>query len=227
MKQQVNAAQRVSGVTDLKNSATSLNNAMDQLKQAIGDHDTIVAGGNYTNASPDKQGAYTDAYNAAKNIVNGSPNVITNAADVTAATQRVNNAETSLNGDTNLATAKQQAKDALRQMTHLSDAQKQSITGQIDSATQVTGVQSVKDNATNLDNAMNQLRNSIANKDEVKASQPYVDADTDKQNAYNTAVTSAENIINATSQPTLDPSAVTQAANQVNTNKTALNGAQT
>ncbi len=47
-------------------------------------------------------------------------------------------------GDTNLATAKQQAKDALRQMTHLSDAQKQSITGQIDSATQVTGVQSAK-----------------------------------------------------------------------------------
>lgn len=226
LKQQVNAAQRVSGVTDLKNSATSLNNAMDQLKQAIADHDTIVAGGNYTNASPDKQGAYTDAYNAAKNIVNGSPNVITNAADVTAATQRVNNAETGLNGDTNLATAKQQAKEALRQMTHLSDAQKQSITGQIDNATLVTDVQSVKDNATNLDNAMNQLRNSIANKDEVKASQPYVDADTDKQNAYNTAVTSAENIINATSQPTLDPSAVTQAANQVNTNKTALNGAQ-
>lgn len=226
LKQQVNAAQRVSGVTDLKNSATSLNNAMDQLKQAIADHDTIVAGGNYTNASPDKQGAYTDAYNAAKKIVNGSPNVITNAADVTAATQRVNNAETGLNGDTNLATAKQQAKDALRQMTHLSDAQKQSITVQIDNATQVTGVQSVKDNATNLDNAMNQLRNSIANKDEVKASQPYVDADRDKQNAYNTAVTSAENIINATSQPTLDPSAVTQAANQVNTNKTALNGAQ-
>lgn len=226
LKQQVNAAQRVSGVTDLKNSATSLNNAMDQLKQAIADHDTIVAGGNYTNASPDKQGAYTDAYNAAKNIVNGSPNVITNAADVTAATQRVNNAETGLNGDTNLATAKQQAKEALRQMTYLSDAQKQSITGQIDNATLVTGVQSVKDNATNLDNAMNQLRNSIANKDEVKASQPYVDADTDKQNAYNTAVTSAENIINATSQPTLDPSAVTQAANQVNTNKTALNGVQ-
>ncbi|WP_256961710.1 DUF1542 domain-containing protein, partial [Staphylococcus argenteus] len=226
LKQQVNAAQRVSGVTDLKNSATSLNNAMDQLKQAIADHDTIVAGGNYTNASPDKQGAYTDAYNAAKNIVNGSPNVVTNAADVTTAIQRVNNAETGLNGNTNLATAKQQAKDALRQMTHLSDAQKQSITGQIDNATQVTGVQSVKDNATNLNNAMNQLRNSIANKDEVKASQPYVDADTNKQNAYNTAVTSAENIINATSQPTLDPTAVTQAANQVNTNKTALNGAQ-
>lgn len=226
LKQQVNAAQRVAGVTDLKNSASSLNNAMDQLKQAIADHDTIVAGGNYTNASPDKQGAYTDAYNAAKNIVNGSPNVITNAADVTTATQRVNNAETGLNGDSNLATAKQQAKDALRQMTHLSNAQKQSITGQIDSATQVTSVQSVKDNATNLDNAMNQLRNSIANKAEVKASQPYVDADTDKQNAYNTAVTSAENIINATKQPTLDPSAVTQAANQVNTNKTALNGVQ-
>ncbi|WP_460988794.1 FIVAR domain-containing protein, partial [Staphylococcus aureus] len=73
---------------------------------------------------------------------------------------------------------------------------------------------------------MKQLRNSIANKDEVKASQPYADADSDKQNAYNTAVTSVENIINATSQSTLYPSAVTQAANQVSTNKTALNGAQ-
>ena len=41
----MNAAQRVSGVTDLKNSATSLKSAMDQLKQAIADHDTIVAGG--------------------------------------------------------------------------------------------------------------------------------------------------------------------------------------
>ncbi len=224
LKQQVNAAQRVSGVTDLKNSATSLNSAMDQLKQAIADHDTIVAGGNYTNASPDKQGAYTDAYNAAKNIVNGSPNVITNAADVTAATQRVNNAETGLNGDTNLATAKQQAKDALRQMTHLSDAQKQSITGQIDSATQVTGVQSVKDNATNLDNAMNQLRNSIANKDEVKASQPYVDADRDKQNAYNTAVTSAENIISKANGGNATQTEVEQAIQQVNAAKQALNG---
>ncbi|CFS85013.1 cell wall associated fibronectin-binding protein [Staphylococcus aureus] len=224
LKQQVNAAQRVSGVTDLKNSATSLNNAMDQLKQAIADHDTIVASGNYTNASPDKQGAYTDAYNAAKNIVNGSPNVITNAADVTAATQRVNNAETGLNGDTNLATAKQQAKDALRQMTHLSDAQKQSITGQIDSATQVTGVQSVKDNATNLDNAMNQLRNSIANKDDVKASQPYVDADRDKQNAYNTAVTNAENIISKANGGNATQAEVEQAIKQVNAAKQALNG---
>ncbi len=150
--------------------------------------------------------------------------MITNAADVTAATQRVNNAETGLNGDTNLATAKQQAKDALRQMTHLSDAQKQSITGQIDSATQVTGVQSVKDNATNLDNAMNQLRNSIANKDEVKASQPYVDADRDKQNAYNTAVTSAENIISKANGGNATQTEVEQAIQQVNAAKQALNG---
>ena len=43
---------------------------------------------------------------------------------------------------------------------------------------------------------------------------------------HTTQLLRAENIINATSQPTLDPSAVTQAANQVNTNKTALNGVQ-
>ncbi|HDH6208365.1 TPA: hyperosmolarity resistance protein Ebh, partial [Staphylococcus aureus LTCF-14-59] len=249
---QIDRAGHVSEVTAAKNAATELNTQMGNLEQAIHDQNTVKQSVNFTDADKAKRDAYTNAVSraetilnktqgantskqdveaaiqsvtSAKNALNGDQNV-TNAADVTAATQRVNNAETGLNGDSNLATAKQQAKDALRQMTHLSAAQKQSITGQIDSATQVTGVQSVKDNATNLDNAMNQLRNSIANKDEVKASQPYVDADTDKQNAYNTAVTSAENIINATSQPTLDPSAVTQAANQVNTNKTALNGVQ-
>ncbi|NGL47587.1 hyperosmolarity resistance protein Ebh, partial [Staphylococcus aureus] len=224
LKQQVNAAQRVSGVTDLKNSATSLNNAMDQLKQAIADHDTIVAGGNYTNASPDKQGAYTDAYNAAKNIVNGSPNVITNAADVTAATQRVNNAETGLNGDTNLATAKQQAKDALRQMTHLSDAQKQSFESQITQAPLVTDVTTINQKAQALDHAMELLRNSVADNQATLASEDYHDATAQRQNDYNQAVTATNNIINQTTSPTMNPDEVNRATTQVNNTKVALDG---
>ncbi|MEZ2058763.1 hypothetical protein QUE05_16925, partial [Staphylococcus aureus] len=226
LKAQVTSAGRVSVANGVEHTVTELNTAMTALKRAIADKADTKASGNYVNADANKRQAYDEKVTAAENIVSGTPTPTLTPSDVTNAATQVTNAKTQLNGNHNLEVAKQQAKDALRQMTHLSNAQKQSITGQIDSATQVTGVQSVKDNATNLDNAMNQLRNSIANKDEVKASQPYVDGDTDKQNAYNTAVTSAENIINATSQPTLDPSAVTQAANQVNTNKTALNGAQ-
>lgn len=46
---------------------------------------------------------------------------------------------------------------------------------------------------------MNTLRQSIANKDATKASEDYVDANNDKQTAYNNAVAAAETIINANS----------------------------
>ncbi|HID4897216.1 TPA: FIVAR domain-containing protein [Staphylococcus aureus] len=48
---------------------------------------------------------------------------------------------------------------------------------------------------------MNTLRQSIANKDATKASEDYVDANNDKQTAYNNAVAAAETIINANSNP--------------------------
>ena len=71
---------------------------------------------------------------------------------------------------------------------------------------------------------MNTLRQSIANKDATKASEDYVDANNDKQTAYNNAVAAADSIINANSNPEMNPSTITQKAEQVNSSKTALNG---
>ncbi|WP_186312543.1 hypothetical protein, partial [Staphylococcus aureus] len=68
------------------------------------------------------------------------------------------------------------------QMTHLSDGQKQSISGEIDRGREVSGVESVKEKGRNVDNAMNEVGNSIGNKDEVKGSERYVDGDRDKEN---------------------------------------------
>ena len=64
-------------------------------------------------------------------------------------------------------------------------------------------------NANTLDQAMNTLRQSIANKDATKASEDYVDANNDKQTAYNNAVAAAETI-NANSNPEMNPSTITQ-----------------
>ena len=58
----------------------------------------------------------------------------------------------------------------------------------------------------------------------LKASEDYVDANNDKQTAYNNAVAAAETIINANSNPEMNPSTITQKAEQVNSSKTALNG---
>ncbi|WP_422936779.1 DUF1542 domain-containing protein [Staphylococcus warneri] len=226
LKGKVNQAQTVAAVTDLQNNANALNTAMKQLKQAIADHDTIVADGNYTNASPQEQGAYTDAYQRAQNLINGTPDVIINPADITTATQNVNNAEQGLNGNSNLANAKQEATNALQQMTGLSDAQRQSIQDQIDTAKQLPDIDTIKANAGNLNNAMSDLRQEVAKQHDVKASQPYVDANTSNQDDYNHAITNAESMINETTQPTLNPKAVTQALNQIKTSTQDLNGVE-
>ncbi|WP_142241661.1 GA module-containing protein, partial [Staphylococcus hominis] len=79
-------------------------------------------------------------------------------------------------------------------------------------------------NAGTLNEAMNQLRQSIASKDATKASEDYHDANTDLQNAYNDAVTNAEGIISATNNPEMNPDTINQKASQVNSAKSALNG---
>ncbi|WP_415918579.1 DUF1542 domain-containing protein [Staphylococcus warneri] len=226
LKEQVNQAQNVSGVTDIQNNADALNSAMTNLKQAIADHDDIVADGNYTNASADKQGAYTDAYTHAQNLINGSPNVVTNPADINTATQKVNKAENELNGNDNLNQAKQDATDALRQMTDLTDAQRQAITNQINGASQLPEVATIKTNAQALNTAMTELRREVAKVNEIKASQPYYDADQNKQADYTNAINAGNDIINASKNPTLTPQDVTQATNQIKTTASDLNGAQ-
>lgn len=45
---------------------------------------------------------------------------------------------------------------------------------------------------------MTQLKQGIADKDQTKANGNFVNADTDKQNAYNNAVAHAEQIISGT-----------------------------
>ena len=58
--------------------------------------------------------------------------------------------------------------------------------------TTVAGVQGIQANAGTLNQAMNQLRQSIASKDATKSSEDYQDANADLQTAYNDAVTNAE-----------------------------------
>ncbi|HDA1430409.1 TPA: hyperosmolarity resistance protein Ebh, partial [Staphylococcus aureus] len=227
LTQQVNSAQNVQAVNNIKQTTQSLNTAMTGLKRGVANHNQVVQSDNYVNADTNKKNDYNNAYNHANDIINGNPQhpVIT-PSDVNNALSNVTSKEHALNGEAKLNTAKQEANTALGQLNNLNNAQRQNLQSQINGAHQIETVNTIKQNATNLNSAMGNLRHAVADKEQVKRTEDYADADTAKQNAYNTAVTSAENIINATSQPTLDPSAVTQAANQVNTNKTALNGVQ-
>ncbi|WRN76776.1 hypothetical protein T9H88_11615 [Staphylococcus aureus] len=63
-------------------------------------------------------------------------------------------------------------------------------------------------------------------KHKLKVAKNYHDADTDKQTAYDNAVTKAEELLKQTTNPTMDPNTIQQALTKVNDTNQALNGNQ-
>ena len=110
-------------MNQVKQTATSLDHAMDQLSQAINDKAQTLADGNYLNADPDKQNAYKQAVAKAEALLNKQSGTNEVQAQVESITNEVNAAKQALNGNDNLANAKQQAKQQLANLTHINDAQ--------------------------------------------------------------------------------------------------------
>lgn len=226
LKTQVNNAQRVSDANNVQHTATELNGAMTALKAAIADKERTKASGNYVNADQEKRQAYDSKVTNAENIINGTPNATLTVNDVNSAASQVNAAKTALNGDNNLRVAKEHANNTIDGLAQLNNVQKAKLKEQVQSATTLDGVQTVKNSSQTLNTAMKGLRDSIANEATIKAGQNYTDASPNNRNEYDSAVTAAKAIINQTSNPTMEPNTITQATSQVTTKEHALNGAQ-
>ncbi|HDB3493447.1 TPA: hyperosmolarity resistance protein Ebh [Staphylococcus aureus] len=226
LKQQVQNATTVAGVNNVKQTAQELNNAMTQLKQGIADKEQTKADGNFVNADPDKQNAYNQAVAKAEALISATPDVVVTPSEITAALNKVTQAKNDLNGNTNLATAKQNVQHAIDQLPNLNQAQRDEYSKQITQATLVPNVNAIQQAATTLNDAMTQLKQGIANKAQIKGSENYHDADTDKQTAYDNAVTKVEELLKQTTNPTMDPNTIQQALTKVNDTNQALNGNQ-
>ncbi|SBA12029.1 Putative Staphylococcal surface anchored protein [Staphylococcus aureus] len=226
LKQQVQSATTVAGVNDVKQTAQELNNAMTQLKQGIADKEQTKADGNFINADADKQNAYKQAVAKAEALISGTPDVVVTPSEITAALNKVTQAKNDLNGNTNLATAKQNVQQAIDQLPNLNQAQRDEYSKQITQATLVPNVNAIQQAATTLNDAMTQLKQGIADKAQIKGSENYHDADPDKQTAYDNAVTKAEELLKQTTNPTMDPNTIQQALTKVKDTNQALNGNQ-
>lgn len=151
---------------------------MTALKQGIANHDQLIQSDNYVNADPELKSAYNSKYDQAKAIVEGAgQSPILTPNEVNHALKQVTFAEQALNGNTNLNNAKQQALTALGQLTHLNQAQRQALETQINDAHQIDTVNNAKELANNIDGAMANLQQSIANKADVKQGEDYIDAE--------------------------------------------------
>lgn len=221
---QIDNATTVAGVTAAQNTANELNTAMGQLQNGINDQDTVKQQVNFTDADQGKKEAYTNAVTNAQGILDKAHGQNMTKAQVEAALNQVTTAKNALNGDANVRQAKSDAKANLGTLTHLNNAQKQDLTSQIEGATTVNGVNSVKTKAQDLDGAMQRLESAIANKDQTKASENYIDADPTKKTAFDNAITQAESYLNKDHGTNKDKQAVEQAIQSVTSTENALNG---
>lgn len=221
---QINGAHTVDEANQIKQNAQNLNTAMGNLKQAIADKDATKATVNFTDADQAKQQAYNTAVTNAENIISKANGGNATQAEVEQAIKQVNAAKQALNGNANVQHAKDEATALINSSNDLNQAQKDALKQQVQNATTVAGVNNVKQTAQDLNQAMTQLKQGIADKDQTKANGNFVNADTDKQNAYNNAVAHAEQIISGTPNANVDPQQVAQALQQVNQAKGDLNG---
>ena len=193
-KAAVNNATDAAGVTAASDQATALDGNMGDLKESVADADTTKASGNYKNADEKVQKAYDAAVEAANAIV-AKEGTNADSKAVQAALEKVKETKAALNGDSNLANAKQKAQDAIDKLNNLNEAQKEAAKAAVNKATDAAGVTAASDQATALDGNMGNLKESVADADTTKASGNYKNADEAAQKAYDAAVEAANAIV--------------------------------
>ena len=105
-KAAVNKATDAAGVTAASDQATALDGNMGNLKKSVADVDATKVSVNYTNADEAAQKAYDAAVEAANAIV-AKEGANADSVAVQAALEQVKAAKATLDGDSNLANAKQ------------------------------------------------------------------------------------------------------------------------
>ncbi len=224
----INHSSNINSVNQAKDKANTVNTAMTQLKQTIANNDNELHDGNYINADKDKQDAYNNAVNNAKQLINQSDanQAQLDPAEINKVTQRVNTTKNDLNGNDKLAEAKRDANTTIDGLTYLNEAQRNKAKENVGKASTKPNIASQLQDYNQLNTAMQALRNSVNDVNNVKANSNYINEDNGPKEAYNQAVTHAQTLINAQSNPEMSRDVVNQKTQAVNTAHQNLHGQQ-
>ncbi|MGU3127164.1 hypothetical protein ACVXZZ_14910 [Staphylococcus aureus] len=124
---------------------------------------------------------------------------------------QVNTTKAALNGTQNLEKAKQHANTAIDGLSHLTNVQKEALKQLVQQSTTVAEAQGNEQKANNVDAAMDKLRQNIIMRQQNKTKIILMQKP-NKKDAHNNAVTTAQGIIDQTTNPSLDPTVINQAA---------------
>ncbi|WP_324672260.1 hypothetical protein U5U50_01895 [Mycoplasma sp. 888] len=190
IKQQIDDAQNTDVVDTIKENASKL----DELAAKIKEAETKQNSDDYTKADQDKKTAFDNAKkaieDAIKNNIGNLSNHITNADELK---QSLDQKAKDLNGDENsLSKAKEDAKSAIDALENLTSEQKAQIKQQIDDAQNKDLVDTIKENASKLD----ELAAKVKEAETKQNSKDYTKADQDKKTAFDEAKKAIEDAIN-------------------------------
>ncbi|KAA9368494.1 YSIRK-type signal peptide-containing protein [Lactobacillus jensenii] len=197
---QVNAAETKDAIDPIVETATTLDGKMGDLKKAIEAADAKKSTTAYTQASDTKD--FDDALTAA-NTLNSDNGDNEDAEAVQAKIDALTNAK--LDGEDQLANAKNDAIDKINALTNLNKAQKQAAIEAVNNATTVAEIQPIVDTATALDGKMGDLKKAIEAADAKKSTTAYTQAS--DTTAFDTALDNA-NTLNSDNGDNEDAEAV-------------------
>ncbi|MDU6030277.1 MAG: hypothetical protein E6Y89_11710, partial [Staphylococcus epidermidis] len=223
IKTAINTAHTRTDITAEQSKANQVNSAMHTLRQNISDNESVTNESKYINAEPEKQHTFTEALNNAKEIVNEQQATL-DANLINQKAQAILTTKNALDGEDQLRRAKENANQEINTLNQLTDAQRNSEKGLVNSSQTRTEVASQLAKVKELNKVMEQLNNLINGKNQMINSSKFINEDANQQQAYTNAIATAEALKNNSQNPELDKANIEQAINNINSAINNLNG---
>ncbi|HCG2846845.1 TPA: GA module-containing protein, partial [Staphylococcus aureus] len=181
-------------------------------------------GSKFINEDKPQKDAYQAAVQHAKDLINQTGNPTLDKSQVEQLTQAVTTAKDNLHGDQKLARDQQQAVTTVNALPNLNHAQQQALTDAINAAPTRTEVAQHVQTATELDHAMETLKNKVDQVNVDKVQPNYTEASTDKKEAVDQALQAAQSITDPNNGSNANKDAVEQALTKLQEKENELNG---
>ncbi|HDI7400259.1 TPA: GA module-containing protein, partial [Staphylococcus aureus] len=181
-------------------------------------------GSKFINEDKPQKDAYQAAVQHAKDLINQTGNPTLDKSQVEQLTQAVTTAKDNLHGDQKLARDQQQAVTTVNTLPNLNHAQQQALTDAINAAPTRTEVAQHVQTATELDHAMETLKNKVDQVNVDKVQPNYTEASTDKKEAVDQALQAAQSITDPNNGSNANKDAVEQALTKLQEKENELNG---
>ncbi len=223
--QQINNAETLNKASRAINRAVQLDDAMGAVQQYIDDHHfDVISSTNYINADDNLKANYDNAItNAAHELDKVQGSAITKA-EAEQLKQNIIDAQQALNGDQNLATAKDKANAFVDTLNGLNQQQQDLAHQAINNADTVTGIANIINDQIDLNNAMETLEHLVDN--EIPTAEQtinYQNADDVAKSIFDDAKRLANTLLNSDNTNVNDINGAIQAVNDAIQN---LNGDQ-